>query len=214
MINCLSYLARLLLFKGFLAPFLRLFLGIKFRFEQDLSFDSPKIIVANHNSHIDAIAILASLSNQGIKKVHPVVARDYFYRNRVTKFFAKVFLNSVSVSRSKEFENPLAQCEKVLASGNSLIIFPEGARGSAGELKEFKCGVSLLLKKFPQAEFVPVYCEGLGEIMPKGDWLVLPFNASVQFGKSTKAPLELDVSEVTNLIKASVLELNLRKKSS
>ncbi|CBW25392.1 putative acyltransferase [Halobacteriovorax marinus SJ] len=203
----LAFIIRVLLFKGILGPFVKIVLGVKFRYDERPCFDQPKIIVANHNSHVDAIAILCSLSIKDLKRVHPVVARDYFYRNSFTKLFAKLCLNSVSVSRSRQFENPLKQCESLLESGHSLIIFPEGTRGNANEMKDFKQGVSILLKKFPNVEFVPAFCEGFGEILPKGQWLVLPSNSFLKIGKSKKVDRSREVSDITNYIRKSILEL-------
>ncbi len=205
----LAFIIRVILFKVILSPFVKIILGIKFRYEEKPSFDKPKIIVANHSSHVDAIAILCSLSVRDLKKVHPVVARDYFYKNSITKLFAKTCLNSVSVSRDRQFDNPLHQCEKLIERGHSLIIFPEGTRGNASEMKEFKKGVSILLKKYPQLEFVPAFCEGFGQILPKGQWLVLPSNSSLRVGKSKSIDRGLDINDITNYIRKSILELRL-----
>ncbi len=203
----LAFIIRVILFKGILAPFVKIILGVKFRYDEKPSFDKSKIIVANHSSHVDAIAILCSLSIRDLKKVHPVVARDYFYRNSVTKVFAKLCLNSVAVSRDRQFENPLHQCEKLLEKGHSLIIFPEGTRGNSDEMKEFKKGVSILLKKYPDVEFVPAFCEGFGKILPKGQWLILPSNSSLKIGKSKRVNQELELNDITSFIRKSILDL-------
>lgn len=204
----LAFILRVILFKGFLGPFVRLVIGIKFRYNEELNFETPKIIVANHNSHVDAIAILCSLKMKDLRKVHPVVARDYFYKNKVMKTLAKTFLNSVAVSRSKEFQNPLENCEMLLANGHSLIVFPEGTRGNAGEIQEFKHGVSVLISRNPEVEILPAYCDGFGEIMPKGEWLILPFNSSINFGRSISLKgHSSDIPKMTEKIRNSILEL-------
>lgn len=209
--DVLGFILRVILLKCILKPFLSLFLGVKFRYEEELAFDGPKIIVANHNSHVDAIAILCCVPARYLHKVHPVVARDYFYKNKYTRFFAKLFLNSVSVSRSKEFKNPLNQCEKLLKNGHSLIIFPEGSRGRAGEMQNFRHGVSILLNKYPKTKYLPVYCDGFGDLMPKGDWLLLPFNSSIHFGKSFDINPGGEVAQLTLQIQNQVVSLRPRK---
>jgi 1-acyl-sn-glycerol-3-phosphate acyltransferase len=204
----LSFILRVILYKLVLGPFVRLVLGIKYRYNEKLDFDNPKIIVANHNSHVDAIAILCSLKAKDLRRVHPVVARDYFYKSCISKIFAKVLLNSVSVSRSNEFKNPLKNCEKLLENGHSLIIFPEGTRGNSGEMKDFKHGVSILLSRHPNVDLLPAYCDGFGDIMPKGEWLVLPFNSSIHFGSSLSLNGKReDIRCMTNEIRKSIIAL-------
>lgn len=203
----LAFIFRVILYKGILGPFLKIIIGIKYRYNEDLNFDTPKIIVANHNSHVDAIAILCSLKAKDLRKVHPVVAKDYFYKTNFSRILAKLLLNSVGVSRKKEYDRPLAKCEELLQKGHSLIIFPEGTRGSAGEMKDFKHGVSILLKNMPEVEFVPVYCTGFDEIMPKGEWMLLPSHSSIRFGKTKKIKSHFSIQESTDLIRKSILEL-------
>lgn len=207
MMEVIGFLLRVVLLKGFLKPFLWLFLGVKFKYQEKLDFEHGKIIIANHNSHVDALAILSCVPIRFLHKVHPVVARDYFYKTKLTRILAKLILNSVSVARNKEFKSPLAQCEKLLKKNHSLIIFPEGTRGKAGELQEFKHGVSILLSHYPDISILPVYCDGFGDLMPKGEWMVLPFNSSLHFGKSRILAENMSVQEKTNIMKQEILNL-------
>ena len=56
----------------------------------------------------------------------------------------------------------------MLERGQSLVIFPEGTRGSGEEIAPFKSGLFHLARRFPEAELVPVYLDNLARIMPKG----------------------------------------------
>jgi 1-acyl-sn-glycerol-3-phosphate acyltransferase len=203
----LVFIVRLILFKGFLRPFLTFVMGVKYRYGQKIDLSVPTIFVANHNSHLDAICILASIPFHQIDKIHPVVAKDYFYRNTFMKYFFRFFLGSVSVERDGSSVKPLERCEKLLRLGHSLIIFPEGTRGVANEMKDFKNGVSYLLKNVPEATYIPIYCEGLGNMMPKGDWVLVPSKASIIIGKRKSIDRSLDAKMITALIKESILEL-------
>jgi len=53
--------------------------------------------------------------------------------------------------------------------GISVVIFPEGTRGTGGELLPFKRGGFLLASK-TDAPIVPVTIKGSGRLLPKGDW--------------------------------------------
>lgn len=205
--NKIIFFTRLIIFKCLLRPFLTLVLGVKYRYAQKLDLSSPSIFVANHNSHLDAICILASIPFHQIDKIHPVVAKDYFYRNNFMKYFFRFFLGSVSVERDGSSDKPLERCEKLLRKGHSLILFPEGTRGSANEMKDFKNGVSYLLKSVPGTTYVPIYCDGLGNMMPKGDWALLPNKAYVRIGKRQEVDCTLDAKIITASIKKDILDL-------
>lgn len=123
------------------------------------------------------------------------------------KYFFRFFLGSVSVERDGSCAKPLEKCEKLLKKGHSLILFPEGTRGKANEMKSFKNGVSYLLKSVPEALYVPIYCDGLGYLMPKGDWLLVPSKASVRIGKRHSIDRSLEAKDMTSRIRESILAL-------
>ena len=56
-----------------------------------------------------------------------------------------------------------------MASGVSIVFFPEGTRSSDGGLLPFKRGGFLLAIK-TQTPIVPVTINGSGKILAKGDW--------------------------------------------
>jgi 1-acyl-sn-glycerol-3-phosphate acyltransferase len=79
------------------------------------------------------------------------------------------------------------QLTGVLAAGDSLIIFPEGTRGTGTEVGPFKSGLDYLARQCPDVDLVPVYLHNLNRIMPKGEFLPVPQLSRICFG----APLHL-----------------------
>jgi 1-acyl-sn-glycerol-3-phosphate acyltransferase len=65
---------------------------------------------------------------------------------------------------------------------HSLIVFPEGTRGTDGRLGPFKSGLYHLSRARPDVELVPVYLENLNRILPKGEMLPVPMLSRVVFG--------------------------------
>jgi 1-acyl-sn-glycerol-3-phosphate acyltransferase len=57
-------------------------------------------------------------------------------------------------------------CEKALAKGNSLFVFPEGTRSETGRLKPFKSGAFTLAKKM-KIPILPVVISGTKDFLPK-----------------------------------------------
>lgn len=154
-----------------------------------------RIYFANHTSNLDAPVIWASLPRLLRVRTRPVAAKDYWLGGPVRKFFATRVFNAVLIERKKVTvsTNPMVAMEDVLARGDSLIIFPEGARFSDddGAMADFKPGLWHLARKHPHVQLVPVHLENLNRIMPKGNLLIVPLLASVSLG----APISFVESE-------------------
>ena len=65
----------------------------------------------------------------------------------------------------------------------SLIIFPEGTRGTGEEVAPFKSGLYHLCVRKPGIQLVPAYMENLNRILPKGEFLPVPLISRVNFGE-------------------------------
>ena len=70
----------------------------------------------------------------------------------------------------------------MLREGDSLIIFPEGTRGTSATPAKFRSGLFRLAGEFPQVELVPVYLDNLHRSLPKGALLPVPVVCTVRFG--------------------------------
>lgn len=87
--------------------------------------------------------------------------------------------------------DPLAPLVRALASGDSIVIFPEGTRGHADEPQPFKSGLYKLAQMFPQVVLVPAWINNVQRVMPKGEVVPVPILCSVTFG----APIQLEAWE-------------------
>ncbi|MDM0038393.1 lysophospholipid acyltransferase family protein [Variovorax sp. J22G21] len=90
-----------------------------------------------------------------------------------------------------EGPDPLAPLIEALTSGDSIIIFPEGTRGHAGEPQKFKSGLYTLATLFPDIVLVPAWIDNIQRVMPKGEVVPVPILCSVTFG----APLQVEAGE-------------------
>ncbi|CAB3689059.1 lysophospholipid acyltransferase family protein [Trinickia soli] len=141
------------------------------------------IYFANHASHVDTLAILAALPRETRAHVRPVAARDYWDSSSTKRFIANHVLNVVFVERKRESgEDPLERVKEALATGSSLIIFPEGTRSLDGDIGPFKSGLYWLSRQFPNVALVPVHLSNLARAMPKGAVLPVPVSCHVSFG--------------------------------
>lgn len=180
--------------------FLKLIIGVKFDDPGFLLKEDRFIIVANHNSHLDTMSLMASIPRKMVHKVKPVAAQDHFGKNKFQEKLSTFFINALLIPRKRDKENPMNDpIQKMISAldqGNSLILFPEGTRGEPEQEAPLKPGVGLVLSQRPEVKYIPVYMKGMGKAMPKGDNLILPFNSTLRFGDPTKP----GTSEVKGII--------------
>lgn len=196
-------------------PFALKFLGIKIFGQEHLRTKGPFIIVANHNSHLDTMALMSSLSIGQLLRTHPVATAQYFGRKKWLVWLSNLFVNTVLIKRTDDLptihenasgglhSNALILLEEKLSRGHSLILYPEGTRGEPEKIQDFRKGVGVLLQKFPNVLYIPVYMCGTGKILPKGAWLPVPYQATITIGEAkliTKHKVEEIVGEVKNAI--------------
>lgn len=165
-------------------PVIHFWLGLNVRHRDRLVTRGPAIIAANHNSHINTLALLTLFPLSMIPKVRPVAAADYFMRSDFLAWFARTVVGIIPVERAGNRDtDPLAECHAALDRGEILIIFPEGTRGEPERMRELKCGVAYLAKSHAQVPVVPVFMHGLGKSLPKGARVPVPFFVNVSLGE-------------------------------
>jgi len=142
-----------------------------------------RIYFANHSSHFDTLAIIAALPPAIRARTRPVAALDYWGKTRMRRFIAVECLRSILINRTRTGEgDPLDPVREGLAAGSSILIFPEGTRGSGETIAPFRSGLYRLAEAFPDVELVPAYLDNLSRIMPKGSMLIVPITCTVHFG--------------------------------
>jgi 1-acyl-sn-glycerol-3-phosphate acyltransferase len=149
-----------------------------------------RIYFANHQSHLDWVLIWAALPRDLRTHTRPIAARDYWTSSRFKQWLTSAVFNAVYVNRQRtDDQDPLEPLAAALERGDSLVIFPEGTRSSAGEPMPFKSGLYHLAQKFPQA--VHILC-------------------SVTFGTPVALGAEEDKRDFLERARAAVLGLRPR----
>jgi 1-acyl-sn-glycerol-3-phosphate acyltransferase len=146
-----------------------------------------RIYFANHCSHLDFVVLWSVLPKDLRERTRPVAAKDYWEAGPLRRYAATRVFRAVLIDRQgsnlRQLRGQMDQLIKVLDAGDSLIIFPEGTRGTGQEIGPFKSGLDYLARQRPDVDLVPVHLHNLYRIMPKGEFLPVPQLSCVSFGR-------------------------------
>jgi 1-acyl-sn-glycerol-3-phosphate acyltransferase len=141
---------------------------------QNLPAQGPFVIVCNHSSHFDALALAASVPRRCATQVSLLAAGDTFFSSRTRAAFASIVLNARPVWRGACGSKALGTLRGRLESvdeedrvGPIMVLFPEGTRSRSGKIARFKAGVGALVAG-TRVPVVPCFLSGAHEAWPAG----------------------------------------------
>ena len=147
--------------------------------------ESSFIFCSNHNSHMDS-AVLMTSSRKGFKNFGMIAAKDYFFDNKIRRYFLNLLMNLIPIDRKSSrktiVENLLA-CRGFVKNGHrNLIVYPEGTRSMTGEMQPFKTGPAIISVELG-LPIVPAYIEGTFDSYSKGSNFLKPKKVSITIGE-------------------------------
>jgi 1-acyl-sn-glycerol-3-phosphate acyltransferase len=126
------------------------------------TFNKPAIIIANHTSFLDILAV-GMLSPKIIYLVS-----DWVYNSPIFGIGVKL---AGFYPVSQGLEAGLEHLRKKVEEGYSLVVFPEGTRSEDNYIRRFHKGAFYLAEAF-NIDIVPVVIHGNSEVLPKGDFII------------------------------------------
>ena len=157
-------------------------LDVQLHPETEALFKSGRgaVLVSNHSSYLDINLAFAStptpivfIAKAGVKKV-PLLGGA---NERV----GTVFVERRNIKTAKK---AIKKLEKTLKNGRCVLVYPEGSRFKTDEIQPFKKG-GFHLASNAGAPVVPIYHEGMGEILPPHTFIIRKPSKPVvvRFGK-------------------------------
>lgn len=131
--------------------------------------DAPCVVVANHQSAYD-IFVLNAYIGIPFKWVMKSELRRIPLVGKACEAAHFIFVDETRVS---SIAQTIEDAKKVLATGNSIFIFPEGSRTETGRLTRFKKGAFVIASEL-DVPILPVTIDGAFEVLPRGTYLPHP----------------------------------------
>ena len=175
------------------------------------------VMVSNHASHMDTVALLSALPLRSLHTAYPLAARDYFDANPLRLALTAIIANVMLFDRDAAGLQALQQCKQFLeTSGNVLIIFPEGTRTLDGRIGRFRRGIGLLLAG-TRHPVVPCCLEGTYQALPKRALMPRPARVRLAIGKPrTYEQVEQNDASALHIcsdLRSAVLELSSQSRT-
>jgi len=171
------------------------------------------VFFANHTSHLDFVVLWSTLPAEVREQTRPIAAQDYWDRGLRRRLAVGVF-NAILVPRQSEgadraldARETIDRIAESIGDRYSVIVFPEGTRGTGDAIGPFKSGLYYLCLRKPALQLVPAYIENLNRVLPKGEFLPVPFISRVTFGAPTFLAPSEPKAEFLGRMREAVLAL-------
>lgn len=162
----------------------------------------PAILAANHMSHLDPPLVAVSVR----PPLNFLAKRELFE----IPVFGRIipWLSAIPVRRGILDREALDQIRAILASGESLLIFPEGTRSRDGSIHDAKAGFGKLVLECG-VPVIPVRIDGSFKSFPAGAYFPRPCAVTVHFGRPfrpTGIPRESEKDGLGNPVEPALRE--------
>lgn len=172
------------------------------------------LVVSNHTSHLDSGILRHALGKMG-EDLPLLAAQDYFFGTPIKDLVFGDLLDLVPADWHKTGLAGVRLAMRILESGRSLAIFPEGTRSRDGVVAEFKPGAVLIALQ-AGVDVLPVHVEGSHDVLPVGAMMPRGRAVRVRIGRPIPhAWIErrirtegASMQEVADLLHASVVTLS------
>ena len=167
----------------------------------------PVLFIANHQSMIDAVLIFRAFPARMRKHLAPATGGDFFeHYPRTLLFLIRLFFNAFYLPEDpRGTRYALRHAGWLAERGDSILLFPEGARTPDGKLLRFRPGAGVMAERL-RLPVVPLLIEGLFEIWPLSRRAPVRGRARLKVGE----PMTIGASETAAEFTARV-EADFRK---
>jgi long-chain acyl-CoA synthetase len=176
----IARLIRRVLLPTVFLPLTRVFADLKISGRENLdALDGPVIFAANHQSHLDTPAILASIPRRWRYRIAPAMWKEYFdahfvperhslrerWINSTVYRLLTVLFNAFPIPQAETgTRQSLRYIGELIEEGWSILVFPEGERTLTGDIGRFYPGVAMIASRM-RVPIVPIRLVGLDQVL-------------------------------------------------
>lgn len=172
-----------------IAGIIRLWTRIRIDGREHVPATGAFVLAPVHRSYVDT-PIAANVTRRRLR----FMGKDTLWKRRPAGWVLSA-LGAFPVSRGTADREALRRCEQVLATGEPLVLYPEGERKSGPVVQPLYDGAAYLALR-AGVPIVPVGIGGSERVMPKGARFVYPRKVHVIVGAPIVPPERADGGRV------------------
>jgi 1-acyl-sn-glycerol-3-phosphate acyltransferase len=135
--------------------------NVKILHRERIVTDRPTVMVANHLSLLDILILFRLFTHfKWVSKIENFRVPAIGWNMSLNGYVPLKRGDRNSVIRM------MRQCERTIAEGNSIMMFPEGTRSTSGRMRPFKTG-AFELAIASRVPIQPLVIKGSGDALPK-----------------------------------------------
>ncbi|WP_432800374.1 lysophospholipid acyltransferase family protein [Poriferisphaera sp. WC338] len=170
-----------------IAAYLKLMHQIEVIDGEYLPRNGPFVIIANHTSHLDALALGSILRKTSRDRVFSIAAEDLFFKNGVRGTASAMLINALPMRRGRMGKYAMEDLRQRLTNDKvGYVIFPEGTRSRDGELGKFKAGIGMLVCD-TDVPITPCWIDGAWKAWPSAKRFPKRGKVVIKVGKPERA---------------------------
>ncbi|HEV8414456.1 MAG TPA: lysophospholipid acyltransferase family protein, partial [Bryobacteraceae bacterium] len=189
--------------------------------ELDGRIREPILIIANHITAYDGPLVQYALPGRMRRRIAVAMSGEMLddfrhFRNPengrfslfgpAAYYLVTALFNVFPLPRLRDFQRSFAHAGEALDRGFHVLVFPEGARSTAGKLARFRPGVGLLVRQSGTA-VLPVAIRGLGELKTRGRGWFRSGVIELRVGALVRFAPETSEAAITDRLHAEVERL-------
>ena len=133
--------------------------------ENVLQLSTPSIIIFNHTDDFDGPVVYKAIPVEMRRKLSVAAADDVMRDHKFLAFVIRLCFAGFNISRTEPYMPSMEYIGRLIDSGRSIVLSPEGSVSKSGELQPFKSGVGLLAVELG-VPIVPLKTHGLKGTVP------------------------------------------------
>ena len=182
------------------AVIMRVFFRIQVTGAQNLPEKGGFILVSNHASYLDPMALGAGCS----RKLN-FMAKEELFRSRASRWFFTA-LGAFPVKRNSADLSALKEAMRRVKQDQVLVLFPEGTRQADGSPSAPYPGVGFLAAKL-NVPVIPAAITGTGAAFPKGARRVRFVKVYLRFGRQISIERRMPYQDIARQIMENIRHL-------